>query len=180
MKKFMLLACLLSNLSFAEDSVSTVKELTLNFYKDSKQQDVNKAVEKHYKMLITKALPIKSEREKLVNVVNSDYADLGVQVVSLDKPDIISIALTAEDYSMGANESGQLKCESLLTTNQSLVLFETQSYRRSTTLAFGARFAVNSISCLEEDKSGKLVDERVLVKIEFIDFIDLDKKISEI
>ncbi len=176
----MLLACVLSNLSFAEDSVSTVKQLTLKSYEDFNSQTINKEIEKHYRMLVKKALPIKSERDALVKEVNSDYADLGVAVVDVNNPKIMSILLTAKDYAMSTNEDNQINCETLLEDSHSLVLFEAQSYRKSTTLAFGARYAVNAISCAQDIKTGKRKDERVLVNIEFIDFIDLDKKISEI
>ncbi len=178
MKCFIVAALLASTFSFAEDSVSTVKELKLKSYKELTEVRKKSEIEKLYKMLIKKALPIKAEREKLAKTVNDE---MGVEAVSLESAEIISLLNTGRDYQVNGYQGNDLKCETVVNESESFVLFESQAYKRSSSLAFGARFNVSSTSCINEDgeRPAKL-DQRVLVSVEFIDFVDLSKKLNEI
>jgi hypothetical protein len=177
MKKFLALMSVASTVSgFAGDQIPS-KEIILKSYKDLTSARLEKELSDYYLSLLKGVPSIKTERDALAKIVNDFMAE---EVVTEEAFIYSSLKVGSDFRVLGNYEGGKLKCKEILTESHAYAVFEGQSWKRSTSIAFGSRINVNIESCIAEDKKPTIKDKRVVLSLDYIDMVDPDKKVNEL
>ncbi len=177
MKNFLSTILFLSSLSVMAGDLGDAlsSELVLSSSKQKTEMRIYNEVVGFYLDLTKTSDVVKAKRTKLAKWVKKEMM---AEIVGI--PLIFSHLKTGYSSKILKNVSTNLQCDKIESEEISYALFEGYEYKSFTEIAFGARINVSLTRCSPEDPTVEAADDRVFMRLDFIDYIDPEMKVKQL